>query len=126
MLRNKIYPLSDLTERIIKVAIDVHKSLGPGFTEKIYQRALYLELKRANLKFSREKKITIMFKKVNLGYDTIDFDVENKVLLELKSVSEINQIHIAQLLSYLKAANRKVGLILNFAKPVLEIKRIAN
>lgn len=126
MLRNKTYPLSDLTERIIKVAIDVHKTLGPGFTEKIYQRALYLEFKRNNFKFDREKRITIMFKKVNLGYDTIDFDVEDKVLLELKSVSEINQIHVAQLISYLKAANRKVGLILNFAKPVLEIKRIAN
>lgn len=120
------YQYSDLTDRIIKIAIDVHKALGPGFVEKIYQRALYLEFKNNKLKFNRERKIVVMYKKVNLGYETVDFDIEDKVLVETKAVTEINKIHIAQVISYLKSANRKVGLILNFAKPILEIKRVIN
>lgn len=120
------YLYSDLTDKIIKIAINVHKALELGFVEKIYQRALYQEFKSNKFKFNREKRITIMFKNVNLGYDTVDFEIEGKVLVETKAVSEINQIHMAQLLSYLKAANKKVGLILNFAKPVLEIKRVIN
>lgn len=126
MLVNNKYPNSELTNKIIKIAIDVHKALGPGFVEKIYQRALYLEFRNNKLKFSREKKIIVQYKKINLGYETVDFDIENLVLVEIKAVSEINNIHRAQLLSYLKAANRKTGLILNFARPTLEIKRMAN
>ncbi|MDO8620680.1 MAG: GxxExxY protein [Candidatus Levybacteria bacterium] len=120
------YQYSDLTEKIIKIAIDVHKNLGPGFVEKIYQRALYLELKNSRLGFTREKRLSIYYKKVNLGYETVDFEIEGKVLIEVKAVSEINDIHRAQLLSYLKSSGYKVGLILNFARPTLEIKRIIN
>lgn len=120
------YQYSDLTEKIIKIAIDIHKNLGPGFVEKIYQRALYLELKNSKLGFTREKKLSIYYKKVNLGYETVDFEIEGKVLIEVKAVSEINDIHRAQLLSYLKSSGCKVGLILNFARPTLEIKRIIN
>lgn len=123
---NKVYPYSDLTEIIIKIAIDIHKALGPGFVEKIYQRALYLEFKNNNLKFNREKKINIIYKKVNLGYEQVDFEIEDKVIVEIKAVAAINEIHIAQAVSYLKATDYKVGLILNFARPVLEIKRLAN
>ncbi len=120
------YKHSQLTDRIIKLAIDVHKTLGPGFIEKIYQRALYLEFKNQKYTFSREKKIMVSYKNVSLGYETIDFDVEGRVLVEIKAVAEINDIHKAQLISYLKAAKREVGLILNFARPTLEIKRIIN
>lgn len=126
MSTDNTYRYSELTERIIKIAINVHKSLGPGFVEKIYQRALYLEFKNNRLKFNREKKIDVIYKKVNLGYEQIDFDIEEKVLIEVKAVSEINAIHISQLLSYLKAAKRNIGLILNFAKPTLDIKRVVN
>lgn len=120
------YKYSQLTDRIINLAISVHKTLGPGFVEKIYQRALYLELKNSKLRFVREKRLTIYYKKVNLGYETVDFEIEGKVLIEIKAVSEINDIHRAQLLSYLKSSGCEVGLILNFARLTLEIKRIIN
>jgi GxxExxY protein len=114
----------EITDKILKSAIKVHKKLGPGFVEKIYQRALFIELKKSGLKFEREKKISIRYENVNLGYEQIDFIVENKVLVELKAVSEIQNIHLAQVISYLKAAKLQVGLILNFAKQRLEIKRV--
>ena len=120
------YQFSDLTDKIIGIGINIHKELGPGFVEKIYQRALYLELKNSKLRFTRERKLIIYYKKVNLGYETVDFEIEGKVLIEIKAVSEINDIHRAQLLSYLKSSGCKVGLILNFARPTLEIKRIIN
>lgn len=118
------YPHSNLTKTIIGVAIDIHKQLGPGFIEKIYQRAMYLEMKRRKIDFEREKKIEIYYNNANLGFEKVDFLIDNKVIVELKSVSDINDIHCAQLISYLKAANKKIGLILNFAKDKLEIKRI--
>lgn len=124
-IRNE-YQHSELTDKIIKLAIDVHKTLGSGFVEKIYQRALYLEFKKRGLRFNRESKISIIYRGANLGYEQVDFDIENKVLVEVKAVSEINEIHIAQVISYLKVSGRKVGLILNFAKPKLEIKRVIN
>ena len=124
-IRNE-YQHSELTDKIIKMAIDVHKTLGPGFVEKIYQRALYLEFKKSELRFNRERKVSIVYRGTNLGYEQVDFDIENKVLVEVKAVSQINEIHIAQVISYLKASGRKVGLILNFAKPKLEIKRVIN
>ena len=123
---NKTYKFSDLTDQIIKIGIGVHKDLGPGFVEKIYQRALYLDFKNSKLRFVREKKLSISYKKVNLGYETVDFEVEGKVLIEVKAVSEINEIHKAQLISYLKSSGCQVGLILNFARPTLEIKRLVN
>jgi len=117
---------TNLTDQIIKISIDIHKALGPGFVEKIYQRALYLEFKNTKFKFAREKKIIVNYKNINLGYETVDFDVEEKVLVEVKAVSKINEIHLAQVLSYLKSSGRRVGLILNFARSVLEIKRVVN
>lgn len=124
MAINNKYLYSDLTNKVIKLAISVHKKLGPGFTEKVYQRAMYLELKYSGLKFEREKRIDIYYNTANLGYEKVDFIVEGKILLELKAVSEIQEIHRAQVISYLKAANLKIGLILNFAKEKLQIKRV--
>lgn len=118
------YLYSELTSKIIKLAIKAHKALGPGFVEKIYQRALYLEFKRNKLDFEREKQIYIYYNKANLGYEKVDFIVEDKVIVELKAVEKINEIHIAQMISYLKASGCKIGLILNFANRKLEIKRI--
>jgi GxxExxY protein len=116
--------LNKLTEQVIGLAIKVHKELGPGFVEKIYQRALYLELNNTGIRLEREKKVPIYYNKAKLGYQKVDFIVENKVILELKTVSEIQKLHQAQLLSYLKTSKCQVGLILNFAKPKLEIKRM--
>lgn len=118
------YPNSDLTSKIIGIAIKAHKKLGPGFVEKIYQRALYLDFKKNNFNFEREAKININYNGVNLGYEKVDFIVENKVIVELKAVSEILDIHKAKMLSYLKASGCKIGLIINFARQIIEIKRV--
>ena len=118
------YPLSDLTKRVIGCAINVHKKLGPGFVEKIYQAALAKEFVKEGLKFTREDKITIKYDGKVIGYQIVDFVIEGKVIVELKAVSELSNIHSGQLVSYLKAANLEIGLVLNFAKNRLEIKRI--
>lgn len=121
---NKNYLYSDLTDKIIKAASKVHKKLGPGLVEKLYQRALKIELTNNGIKSEREKKIAMQYSGVNIGFDKIDFDVESKVLVELKAVSEISDIHKAQMISYLRSSKRKIGLLINFAKLKLEIKRL--
>lgn len=124
MAVNNNYLYSDLTDKVIKAASNVHKALGPGLVEKLYQRVLKIELAKNNVRAEREKRIEMKYDGVNIGYDKIDFDVEGKVLVELKAVTELNEIHRAQMISYLKSSGRKVGLIINFAKMSLEIKRI--
>lgn len=121
---NNSYLYSDLTDKIIKAASKVHKELGPGLVEKLYQRALKIELTNNGIKSEREKKIEMQYGGANIGFDKIDFDVESKVLVELKAVSEISDIHKAQMISYLRSSKRKVGLLINFAKLKLEIKRL--
>ncbi|MCK4575500.1 GxxExxY protein [candidate division WOR-3 bacterium] len=115
--------LNKLTEKIIGLAIKVHKKLDPGFVERIYEKALAYEFKKANINFREQVDIKVKYEDIELGYQRVDFIVE-EVIVELKSVSEISEIHEAQLLSYLKATNIKVGLILNFAKKKLDIKRM--
>ena len=115
--------LNKLTEKIIGLAIKVHKKLDPGFVERIYEKALAYEFKKANINFREQVDIKVKYEDIELGYQRVDFIVE-EVIVELKSVSEISEIHEAQLLSYLKATNKKVGLILNFAKKKLDIKRM--
>lgn len=116
--------LNKLSKKIIGIAIEIHKKLGPGFPEKIYQRILFLELNKAGLKTEKEKKIIIKWEEEIIGYQLVDLLVKDMILIELKIGSEINNLHKAQLLSYLKASNKKLGLILNFGNQVLEIKRI--
>jgi len=118
--------LNQLSNKIIGVAIKIHKALGPGFIEKIYEEALAHEFKKEGIKHERQSLVKINYDGIDLGEQKVDFLVENEVILELKSVSEINEIHRAQLISYLKTANKKLGLILNFAKDTLEIKRVVN
>ena len=118
------HPHSNLTKQIIGIAIKVHKQVGPGFREKYYQRAMYLELQKTNLKFNREKKIRIPYGKITLGYHVVDFVIENKVIVELKSMKELTSIEIGQLTNYLRLTGYKVGLLLNFGQPILKIKRV--
>jgi len=118
--------LDKLSKKIIGIAINVHKNLGPGFPEKIYQKALAIELNKFGLKTEREAKITINWDKKIIGYQFIDLFIENEFIVEIKIAHEISDLYKAQLFSYLKAANKKLGLILNFGRPVLEIKRIVN
>lgn len=114
----------NLTEKVIGIALRVHRNLGPGFPEKIYQRALYLEFKNEKVSFEREKKIQIFYLNSLLGYQVVDFIIDRTVVLEIKTVNEIGELYLAQMLSYLKAAKLQVGLILNFADKSLKIKRV--
>jgi GxxExxY protein len=118
--------LNRLSKKIIGIAIDIHKELGPGFNERIYSRALEIELKKERFSFVKEKEVKIAYKGVYLGNQRIDYLIEEELILELKAVPEINNAHQAQLLSYLKVGGKKLGLIFNFGKPVLEIKRLVN
>lgn len=114
----------EIAHKVIGLAIKVHRELGPGFGEKIYQRAVYLELQKSGVKFEREKEIVVNYGNVILGRQAADFIVDGRVILELKKAGELNDAHKAQLLSYLKTTGLRLGLLLNFGKSTLEIKRV--
>lgn len=118
--------LGDITQKIIGCAFEVHKFLGNGFQEVIYQRALAYELEKAGLDYAREIEQDIYYKEleVPIGTRRADFVVQGKVLVELKAVSTLNDIHLAQALCYLKAYRLEVGLLLNFGAKSLEVKRM--
>lgn len=118
--------LNELTEQIIGIAINVHKQLGPGLAEKIYQRVLYLELKKTNLTVEREYKITVKWRNIIVGYHIVDFRINKAIIVEIKATGETQELHKYQLLSYLKAARLPLGLLLNFGSPILGIKRVIN
>ncbi|MDP3703202.1 MAG: GxxExxY protein [Candidatus Omnitrophota bacterium] len=117
--------LSELTSQVIGAAIDVHKALGPGFTEHIYARALRYELSKRKVPFVTEQGIRIKYKGESLGLHRLDLVVGGEVVVELKAVYEVNRFHIAQVLSYLKASGKRLGLVVNFAKSRVEVKRVA-
>ncbi|MBI4243005.1 MAG: GxxExxY protein [Planctomycetes bacterium] len=104
----------------------VHSHLGPGFSEKIYEKALVCEFKSEQLIFANQALIRVQYNETILGFHRVDFIIENEVLVELKSRSKIIELFEKQLLSYLKASGKRVGLILNFGSASLQIKRIAN
>lgn len=115
-----------LAHRTIGCAITVHRLLGPGFRERIYQDALCLELNEQGLRFEREKPISIPFKQWTIPGHRVDLIVEEAVLVELKSVPRLGKLHRQQVLSYLRAANLRLGLLINFDVSVLRdgLKRI--
>lgn len=119
-----MYPHSRITEEIIGLGIKVHSTLGPGFREKYYQRAMYLELQKSGLTFVREKRVEIMYGKAHLGYQLLDFVVEDLVVVELKSMSGLTSVEVGQLSKYLKLSKCTIGLLLNFGTAILEIKRV--
>jgi GxxExxY protein len=114
-----------LSNKIIGAAIQVHRELGPGFLESIYEEALKVELPEHGFHFDSQKEIKIEYLGVEVGMHRLDLVIENTVIVELKAVAELSDIHFAQLRSYLKATGLKVGLLLNFSKPTLEIRRPA-
>lgn len=116
----------DITEKIIGCAFEVHKFLGNGFQEVIYQRALALELTKAGLEFAREIEQPIHYKDFPdaIGTRRADFIVEGKVLVELKAIIILEDVHIAQLLNYLKAYRFEVGLLINFGSKSMTFKRL--
>ena len=118
--------LDKLTERIIGIAMKIHNKLGPGFVEKIYEKAMAYEFKKNKIRFVEEGEIKVKYETMELGYQRVDFLIEDEVIVELKCVGELNNIHSAQMLSYLKTTDKRVGLMLNFAESKLGIKRMVN
>jgi GxxExxY protein len=113
-----------LTDRIIAAAIRVHKELGPGFLEAMYEEALAIELAAAGMAFERQKLLPVFYREHLIGEHRLDFVVEHKVILELKAISALEDIHFAIVRSYLKAANLADALLLNFAAVRLPVKRV--
>lgn len=120
---------NEITERIIGCAIKVHKNLGPGLLESAYQECLFYELKNSGLTVEKEKPLPLIYEEVKLdcGY-RLDLLVENKVIVEIKSVEVLNEIHLAQILTYLKLNDSKIGLLINFnvLQLVKGVKRVIN
>ncbi|MEW6326656.1 MAG: GxxExxY protein [Thermodesulfobacteriota bacterium] len=120
------HQFEELSKNIIGAAIKVHRELGPGFLEGIYEEALKVQLSQQKVHFDCQKEIRIQYCGVEVGLHRLDLLIENKIIVELKAVKELADIHFAQLRSYLKATGLKVGLLLNFSTPVLEVKRVVN
>lgn len=116
----------DITEKVIGAAFEVHKFLGNGFQEVIYQRALAYEMFKAGLAFEREKEQEIYYKDLDepIGTRRADFIVEGKILVELKAIIQLEDVHLAQVLNYLKAYKLEVGLLINFGSKSLTFKRL--
>ncbi len=115
---------AELSDKIIGCAIQVHRLLGPGFLERVYEEALLIELRKAGLQAERQKQLTIFYDQVAIGEHRLDLVVENRVVIELKACKAVEDVHLATVRSYLKASRLQLGLILNFAKPTLEIRRV--
>ena len=118
------YPESELTGKIIGCAMEVHKILGNGFQEVIYQRALAIEMKKQHLEYSREHEMEIFYKGENIGTRRVDFFVEGKIMVELKAIILLEDVHLAQAINYLEAYNMDIGLLINFGSRSLQFKRV--
>ncbi len=120
------YKYADITERILRAAMNVHGVLGNGFQEVIYQRALEIEFRLLNLDFAREVPMPIFYKNAEIGERRVDFLVSNKVSVEIKALTHLENVHLAQGKNYLEAYNLEVGLLINFGSNSLEWKRLFN
>jgi GxxExxY protein len=116
--------VDELIQHVIGAAIRVHKELGPGFLEAIYEEALAVELTESGIRYQRQKPLTILYREHHVGEHRLDFLVENALIVELKAISALDPIHFAIVRSYLKAASLEHALLLNFAAAPLTIKRV--
>ena len=115
---------AELSRRIIGCCIQVHRVLGPGFLEKVYEEALAIELAKAGLKFERQKIVTVYYDGHPVGEHRLDYFIESRVVLELKACRDFEDVHFAVAKSYLKAMGSPLALLVNFARPTLEIRRV--
>lgn len=122
----KNYKYSLETGKIIGLSMEVHKELGNGFQEVIYQRALEIEFARNNIPFKREFEMPIKYKNEQIGTRRVDFLLYDKISVELKALTKLEPVHFAQAINYLEACNLEIGLFLNFGFASLEIKRLLN
>jgi len=120
------YKYSELTGKIIGCAIEVHKFLGNGFQEVIYQRALAYEMELQGLSFSREFEMQVYYKSWHVGTRRVDFLVEGKISVEIKALIKLEPVHLAQAINYLEAYNLEIGQLINFGSTSLEFHRLEN
>ena len=123
---NEQYRYSELTSKILGCAMKVHSTLGNGFQELIYQRALEIEFRKKNLTYNREFEMPIYYDGIQIGTRRVDFLVEGKISVEIKAVIELEKVHYAQAINYLEAYNLEVGLLINFGSVSLQYKRFEN
>ncbi len=123
---NDQYKHSAITAKIIQCAITVHTTLGNGFKETIYQRALEIEMNIQGVSFSREHEMPIYYRDVQIGTRRDDFLVEGIISVELKAIVQIEPVHFAQAINYLEAYNLEIGLLINFGATSLQTKRLTN
>jgi len=116
----------ELTHKIIGCAMKVHSTLGNGFQEVIYQRALAIEMNKQGLNFQREMEMSIYYEGFDIGTRRVDFFVENVIMLELKAVIKLEDVHLAQAMNYCQAYDLPIGLLINFGSKSLEFKRVYN
>jgi GxxExxY protein len=115
-----------LTRRIIRCAVQVHRTLGNGFQEAIYQRALGIEFELDNLQFERALEISIYYHDRAIGIRRVDFFVENSIMVEIKASTKLEDVHLAQAMNYLECYKTPIGLLLNFGAKSLEFKHVHN
>ena len=120
------YKYSELTSKIIGCAMTVHKTLGNGFQEVIYQRALEIEMRLAGISFTREHNMPIYYRNEQIGTRRVDFLVEGIISVELKAITKLEDVHLAQAINYLEAYNLEIGLLINFGETSLNFKRLTN
>ncbi|MCX5643255.1 MAG: GxxExxY protein [Phycisphaerae bacterium] len=118
--------MNELTEKVIRCAFTVSNTLGCGFLEKVYENALAHELRKAGMKAEQQHEISVYYDGVAVSEYAADLLVEGVLLLELKAVKDLDDIHLAQCLNYLRATKLRLCLLINFGKPKLEVRRIAN
>jgi GxxExxY protein len=118
------YKYSEITEKIIGCAMKVHRTLGNGFQEVIYQRALAIEMRNQGLDFERELEMPIFYEEEQIGTRRVDFFVEDKIMVELKAIIQLQKVHLAQAINYLEAYLIEIGLLINFGSTSLEFKRL--
>ncbi|MDE0472736.1 MAG: GxxExxY protein [Ekhidna sp.] len=123
---NKKYKYSELTSKIIGCAMAIHSTLGNGFQEVIYQRALAMEMRLAGIDFSREFEMPIFYREEQIGIRRVDFLVDGVVSVELKAITKLEDVHLAQAINYLEEYNLEVGLLINFGEVSLSFKRLTN
>ena len=124
---NKILiDVNEITRKIIGCAMKVHSTLGNGFQEVIYQRCLVIELEKVGLRFAREQEHTIYYENIEVGTRRADFVVENKVIVELKALINLEDVHLAQAKNYVVAYGFDIGLLINFGATSLQYKKVFN
>ncbi len=121
---NEKYQYSELTGKIIGCAMEVHRHLGNGFQEVIYQRALAIEMSMQGIAHIREQEMPLRYKNHDIGSRRVDFFIEDKIMLEIKAIKELEDVHLAQAINYLEAYGLEIGLLINFGNTSLQFKRV--